>query len=384
MRILQVCPFFAPHVGGVETHVEMVSRELARRGHEVTVLTSAHLKGLPETERTPEGILIRRVRSSGTVFRTPLALSTGRVLRGLEPRPEVVHLHYPPPVTSYLAARALRSSGLPVCLTYHCDLFMDGPLGIALTAVYDRIFLPTTLNVARRIVVHAASYARTSRALQGRAIAVIPSLVDTQRFHPREDDQELRRAIGAEGRSVVLFVGRLVPHKGVEDLLLAVPDLPSDALLVVAGDGPHRRSLEELARGRGIESRVRFVGAVSDEDLPRYHAVAAVVALPSQNRLEGFGLAIVEAMASGRPAVVADLPGVREVIEDGVDGLLSEPLLSEDLARKCSSLLNDPERRRMMGRRARESALAKYQVSVVVDQLEALYRTMAAKGGVGS
>ncbi len=378
MKILQVCPFYAPHVGGVETHVEMVSNELVRRGHEVTVLTSAHRKDLPRVERTSTGVVVRRVHSYGEVFRTPLAIRTGRAVRELEPRPEVVHMHYPPPVTSYLAARALRRMPVPVCVTYHCDLFMDGWVGKAMTAAYERIFLPTTLDVAERVIVHAASYARTSRALQGRAIEVIPSLVDTDRFQPRGDDPALRAELRAQGQHVVLFVGRLVPHKGVEDLVLAVSELPRDALLVVAGEGPSRHALEDLARSRGVDQRVRFVGAVSDEDLPRYHAVASVVALPSQNRLEGFGLAIVEAMASGRPVIVADLPGVREVIEDGVDGLLAEPLLAEDLARKCTSLLSDPARREAMGAKARESALTKYRVPVVVDQLERLYKGLAA------
>jgi glycosyltransferase involved in cell wall biosynthesis len=359
VRILQVCPFFLPHIGGVETHVEMLSTELARRGHEVTVLTSRH-------------------EPSGTVFRTPLALRTGRALRELSPQPEVVHMHYPPPVTTYLAARALLKGGPPTCLTYHCDLFLEGPLGRVLTSTYEHLFLPPTLDVARKVIVHASSYARTSRALQDRPVVVIPSLVDTDRFQPRADDADLRKSLGAEGKLVVLFVGRLVPHKGVEDLVLAVPQLPPTTLLVIAGEGPERRRLESLVDVRGLSARVHFVGAVSDTDLPRYHAVASVVVLPSQNRLEGFGLAIVEAMASGRPAIVADLPGVREVIQDGEDGLLAEPLQPDDLARKLTQLLGDPARRQRMGERARQSALAKYRLAVVVDQVEALYRTMLA------
>lgn len=106
-----------------------------------------------------------------------------------------------------------------------------------------------------------------------------------------------------------------------------------------------------------------------------------MVVLPSQNRLEGFGLAIAEAMASGRPAIVADLPGVREVIEDGQDGLLAEPLLPEDLARKLTLLLGDPARREQMGKRARESAVRKYRLAVVADQVEKLYRELVAPGG---
>lgn len=379
MRLLQVCPFFAPHLGGVETHVEMVATELVRRGHEVTVLTSRHDPRLPEREATPAGIHVVRAHSWGTVFSTPLAIGTGRALDAL-PHPDVVHMHYPPPVTSYLAARALKRSRVPTCLTYHCDLFLEGSVGRLATRVYEKVFLPPTLSVANRIIVHTSSYGRTSRVLQGHRLEVIPSLVDTDRFSPREPDPELRARLGAEGRAVVLFVGRLVSHKGVDDLLVAVEKLPPSALLVVVGDGPRREDLERSARDRGLQDRVRFVGSVSDEELPRYHALSSVVVLPSTNRLEGFGLAIVEAMASGRPVVVADLPGVREVITEGEDGLLTQPLISEDLARTCASLLADPERARRLGENARASALRKYRVGVVVDQLESLYRQLAASG----
>lgn len=375
--MLQVCPFFAPHHGGVETHVEMVAVELVRRGHDVTVLTSQHDRSLPEQETTASGIHVVRSRTWGTYFATPLAVGTSRSLRTL-PRPDVVHMHYPPPVTSYLVARDLRKWRVPTCLTYHCDLYLEGWVGHTATRVYQSLFLPPTLAVAQRIIVHTASYGKTSRALQGRSLDVIPSLVDTDRFSPRGDDPELRRKLGAEGKAVVLFVGRLVSHKGVEDLLISLDHLPKEALLVVVGEGPRREDLEGDARERGVADRVRFVGAPPDEEIPRYHALSSVVVLPSQNRLEGFGLAIVEAMASGRPVVVADLPGVRELITEGEDGLLAEPLLPEDLANKCAQLLADPERARRLGENARATALKKYRVGVVVDQLEALYRQLAA------
>jgi 1,2-diacylglycerol 3-alpha-glucosyltransferase len=377
MRIVQVCPFFAPHVGGVETHVEMISAELARRGHEVHVLTSRHQRSLSEHEQDPRGFWIHRAWTLGTVLATPLALGTTRALERLSA--DVAHLHYPPPLTSYLASRGLRRRGVPVVLTYHCDLYLEGWWGAILTGLYERVLLPPTLDAAGRIVVHTASYARTSRCLAGRPFVAIPSLVDTERFQPREPDPDLRARLGADGRRVLLFVGRLVPHKGLEDLLRALEELPPDVLLVVVGEGPRRETWETLARNRGLSQRVRFLGAVPDADLPRYHALASVVVLPSQNRLEGFGLAVVEAMASGRPVVVADLPGVREVVEAGRDGLLAEPLLPEDLARHCRFLLEDPEAARRMGAEARASALAKYRKELVVDRLEALYQEL--KGG---
>lgn len=378
MRIVQVCPFFKPHVGGVESHVEMVAAELARRGHQVTVLTARHDPSLPRGERDPAGYYIARTASRGTLFATPLTFGVGKTLRGLPA--DIVHMHYPPPLTSYFAARALRGQSTPVVLTYHCDLDLEGPLGYLLMGIYQKVFLPTTLGAADRIVVHTGGYARTSRYLQGAPLEVIPSLVDTRRFLPQPDDAELRHALRAEGRHIILFVGRLVPHKGVDDLIRATKLCDPSALLVIVGSGPEEASLRAQAEEEGLSNRVRFVGRVSVEDLPRYYAVSSFVASPSQNRLEGFGLTAVEAMACGRPVLVADMPGMREVVEDGKDGLLVQPLLEDDLAEKCRSLLENPDRLVSMGQHARESVETKYSIEVVVDRLEDLYKRLTSKG----
>jgi rhamnosyl/mannosyltransferase len=373
VRILEVCPFFTPHVGGVESHVALISAELARRGHDVTVLTSRHERHLPAEEQDPRGFRIVRIPSLGTIFATPLTFRVGKYLK--EREADVVHLHYPPPLTSYFAARALRGSRARIFLTYHCDLYLEGPVGGLLSAIYQKVFLPPTLAVARHVIVHTEEYARTSRYLTGVDLKVIPSLVDTERFQPLPEDLPLRKTLGLEGKRVLLFVGRLVPHKGVDDLLHAVATLPENVVLVVVGGGPALSSLQSEVRELGLDGRVIFAQGVTDADLPRYYSIASVVALPSQNRLEGFGLSAVNALSCGRPVIVADMPGVRDVVENGVDGLLTEPLLPEVLARKVLALMNDPPRLEEMGKRARENALRKYSAGVVVDQLEALYRS---------
>lgn len=376
MRIVQVCPFFKPHIGGVESHVEIVATELARRGHHVTVLTSRHARTLPRGERDPKGFYIVRTPSLGTLMATPITLMAGRTLGHIPA--DVVHLHYPPPLTSYFAARVLKHTDTPVCLTYHCDLLLDGPIGRLLTGLYQKVFLPPTLEAAQRVILHTGEYGKTSRNLRNARLVVIPSPVDMDRFTVRKDDPALRHALGLEGRRVILFVGRLVPHKGVDDLLHALSRMPPDVALVIVGMGPELPHLQALTQESSLAERVRFAGAVSDDDLLRYYAIASIVVSPSQNRLEGFGLAAVQAMASGRPVVVADMPGMREVVEEGRDGLLAQPLIPEDLAEKCMTLLSDPVRLEAMGRTARENAERKYRVSAVVDQLEALYQEMVA------
>ncbi|HYB78892.1 MAG TPA: glycosyltransferase family 4 protein [Thermoplasmata archaeon] len=377
MRIAQVLPFFHPHAGGVESHVRGLVREFTHQGHEVTIVTSRYDRNLPAQEEM-EGYRVLRSRTWGMLLDTPLDIGTGSLVRSLDA--DVFHLHYPPPLTSYFAARTLSRTKAPVCLTYHCDLYLPSAGGRLLAGLYQRVFLPTTLDRAQRIIVHTRSYGVTSAPLRGRAMSVIPSAVDLDRFRPGLDASRLRTDLQLEGKRVMVFTGRLVPHKGVDVILEALAQLPSDVVLVVVGAGPRLPSLVGLARRLGVEERVRFCPAVSDEELPLFLALGDVFVFPSQNRLEGFGLVVAEAMAAGLPVVVADMPGVREVIEPGKEGLLAEPLIASDLAAKVRTLLDDPQLARKMGRAGRERAEALYALPVVVRSLLNLYEGLRATG----
>jgi glycosyltransferase involved in cell wall biosynthesis len=377
VRIVQVSPFFFPHAGGVESHVRSLAREFAAEGHEVTVVTSRYDRKLP-VEESMEGYRVLRTRSLGVLFRTPLDWGTGRAVRGFDA--DVVHLHYPPPLTSYFVTRALRRSRVPICMTYHCDLFLDGPFGRLLAGLYQQVFVPSILDRVDRLIVHTKSYGNTSAMLRGRELAVIPSVVDLERFRPGVDAHTLRTDLGLDGKRILAFTGRLVPHKGVDVILEALALLPKDVVLVVIGAGPRLPSLVGQARRLGISDRVRFCARVSDEDLPRYLALANVFVFPSQNRLEGFGLAVAEAMASGLPVVTADMPGVREVIEPGREGLLAEPLIASDLAKQVLRLVDDPALARAMGAAGRQRAEERYGLSTVARQLLTLYEGLRAAG----
>jgi glycosyltransferase involved in cell wall biosynthesis len=377
VRIVQVSPFFYPHAGGVESHVRSIAGELARLGHDVTVVTSRHDRSLPE-EESFEGYRIVRARTWGVVYNTPIAPATRRVIASMSA--DVVHLHFPPPLTSYFGVRGLPRGGTPRCLTYHCDLYLEGAIGSLLTGLYSTIFLPATLNRVDRVIAHTRSYATTSRALRGRPLEIIPSAVDTRRFRPDVDGSVVRQRLGLENHRVLAFTGRLVPHKGVDVILRALRELPKDVALLAVGHGPRLDDLRSLARRLGVESRVRFCTDVTDDELPLYLRAADLFVFPSQNRLEGFGLVVAEAMASGLPVIIADMPGVREVIEPGREGLLVEPLIARDLVDRIQELLDDPARRRAMGIAARTRAEERYSLEQVARRLLTVYEGLRAAG----
>jgi len=375
MRIVQVCPWFEPYVGGVETHVATLSAELVRRGHEVTVVTSRADPGVPEREDIG-GVHVRRVKARAVWLRTPVAPATKGVLASMDA--DVVHTHSPPPLTSYYAAKASSRKHLPFVITYHCDIEVPSFLGPLIESVYRHTLEYYTIRRANRIIVTTATYAATSRAVWAYNPAVIPNAVDLQRYRPENDGRAIRARHGIrEGESVVLFVGRMVSHKGIENLVEAARSVAYAKFLLVGG-GPELESMRRLAVRLGVSERVIFTGQVSGEELPSYFAACDVFVLPSVSRLEAFGIVALEAMASGKPVVVSDIPGVREVIADGKEGLLADPVGADDLAGKIRILLADDRKRSVMGRAGRQTVERNFSVERVVDRIEQVYRGLAA------
>ena len=378
MRIVQVCPWFEPYVGGVETHVATISTELVRRGHDVTVVTSRADPGLAERDEV-RGIHVRRVKARGVWLRTPIAPATKAVLGSLEA--DIVHAHSPPPLTSYYAAKASARRRLPFVITYHCDVEVPSVFGPLIESVYRHTLGYSTMRRTDRVIVTTATYAATSRAVWRYRPVVIPNAVDLQRYRPENDGRAVRERLGIPGgESVVLSVGRMVEHKGIENLIEAARSV-AYAKFVVVGGGSELGPMRRLAARLGVADRVTFTGQVSPEDLPSYFAACDVFVLPSVSRLEAFGIVALEAMASGKPVVVSDIPGVREVITDGREGVLADPMDPEDLGGKIRILLADDRKRAEMGRAGRETVEKNFSVEGVVDRIETVYRELVAKRG---
>lgn len=378
LGIVHACPHFRPHLGGVESHVESVARGLAARGHAVTVLTASE-PDAPARERF-DGVEVERLPRLGSPLATPVLAGLKERVAAL--RPDVVHSHSPPPLTSFQASRAAHRAGVPHVLTHHCDLQGEAWWGPAAARLYEGTFHRAALAASARIVVTTRAYADTSRALwrvPPERLAVVPNPVDVVFFRPGLPQGKAREELGLPAeQGIALFVGRLAPHKGLDQFVEAALHTRG-ALHVLAGEGPERPRLEGLARRLGLAERVRFLGRVPREALPGLYAACDLAVLPSASRLEAFGIAALEAMACARPVVVSDIPGVREVVEPGATGLLAQPLDAQDLARKVRELLDAPERRAAMGARARERVEERFATPRVVAQLEALYRSLARR-----
>ncbi|HVL87008.1 MAG TPA: glycosyltransferase family 4 protein [Candidatus Thermoplasmatota archaeon] len=366
-RVALTCPWFAPHVGGVESHVASLAEGLSRQGHDVTVLTTA-VPGAPAREGMGPYTVVR-VPERLRLFATPVTPALAPAIRQGEF--DLVHAHTPPPLTSWYASQAAASSGVPFVLTYHCDLEIPRPGGAFVVRAYERTLGARTIARARRVIATTRTYARTSRALWRREPDVVPNPVDERRFHPDVSPAAARARLGFERRRIVLFVGRLTHHKGIEAFVGAARHTPEDVVHLVLGRGPEEARAKQLARPLG--AKVRFLGGIAHEELPSFYAAADVAVLASVSRLEAFGIAALEAMATGKPVIASDIPGVREVVREGETGLLARPLDAVDLAQKINAVLSDPERARAMGKRGRALVEEEFAIDKVAARVERVY-----------
>ena len=181
--------------------------------------------------------------------------------------------------------------------------------------------------------------------------------VDVDTFTPDADGAAIRARYDLAGRPVVVCVSRLVPRKGQDTLIRALPAIRRrvpDAALLVVGGGPYRSTLERLARDAGVAAAVRFTGSVPWQELPAHHAAGDVFAMPCRTRrrgldVEGLGIVYLEASATGRPVVAGDSGGAPDAVLDTETGYVVGGRDAAALARRVSQLLADPELARRMG-----------------------------------
>jgi phosphatidylinositol alpha-mannosyltransferase len=195
----------------------------------------------------------------------------------------------------------------------------------------------------------------------------VPNGVDVVRFAEPAGAPE-----GLPPGRRILWVGRLDPQKGFGVMVDAFAQLARDleeVSLLVAGEGRDRVALRSLPRQ--ARNRVVPLGAVAHDELPRYHAAATVFCSPAVGQ-ESFGVTLVEAMAAGVPVVATDIPGYREVVRDGVDGLLVRPNDPEALAGAIRRVLSEPELAPRLSAAGRARA-PDFAWDAVVPRLEAVY-----------
>jgi glycogen(starch) synthase len=387
MRVLMLSWEYPPvMVGGLGRHVHALAEALSRVGHEVTVLTR-HSAGAPYDEVTG-GVRVVRVPEDPPLFpfehellAWTMALNHALTRAGLavaeQYPPDVLHAH--DWLVAHGATTLKHHLRVPLVATVHATEagrhqgWLPGPMNKAIHSV------EWWLTYEARRVVTCSGYMRWEITrlfdLPPEKVDVISNgvAVDRWRCAPALVASARRRYAGAG--PLLVFSGRLVYEKGVHDLLRAMPRLRRrhpGIRLIVAGCGPHDSALRELARRLRLGRSVRFAGFVADDELAALAAAADCAVVPSI--YEPFGLVALEAAAAGTPVVVADVGGLRELVDHRITGLRFTPGDVAGLADAVSALLTDQVLARRCARAARRAVVEGYAWPRVAEQTAAVYR----------
>lgn len=381
-RIALVTSSYHPHTGGVESHVRHVARVLRARSADVEVWTVDRGEHLGVVRL--DGVTVRYLpcpqpsRRPGDVARFAWALpgavlAWARAWRSL--RPDLLHVQCFGPNGVY--AQVLhRLTRTPLVVSSHGETFADD-FGVFDASRLLRASMRRSLDDAVAVTGCSAVVTRDLVRRFGHDDAVVvPNGVDLagavapRDARPGEDGGD---GDGEDARPMVVAVGRLEHVKGFDllvDALAASAGLRERARLVLVGDGAERADLEAQVRRLGLEGTVRLAGRLDPPGVAAAMAGAAVVVVPS--RADAAPLVVLEGWRSGRPVVATVHGGPPEIVTDGVDGVLVDPLDAPALAAAVLGLVDDPDRADRVGAAGRRT-VEDFTWERVVDRYEALY-----------
>ena len=288
-------------------------------------------------------------------------LTQGRRIRKLvkEIAPDVVNVHY---ATSYGAAVALSGIRGYVLSVWGADVY-DFPRKSPL----HRLLLKFSLSRAKLLFSTSRAMARETRKYTRKPIRVTPFGVDTELFTPDKRSRE------EDGRFVIGTVKKLDPKYGIDVLLQAAAILRKNVpqlRVVIAGTGTHEQEYHRMGEELGLGDIIRWTGYIPQEEAAKVWADMDVAVIPSVLESESFGVAAVEAEASGIPAVVSDIPGLMEATRPGYTSIVVPRKDPEKLAETLLKLAQDKALRQKLGRNGRRFVVEKYSLDACFTRIE--------------
>jgi len=379
MRVVEVHAHYAPYIGGVERMIQGLSVSLAERGHEVTVVCSDE----GPLFETLDGVKVVRLRSLAKIGNTPVPIGLRRSIVSLAP--DVVHTHVATAVFPDIGTRVARRLGIRSVLTFHNELSMTGVRGV-LAGLHNSLLMPGTLDSADRIVITSPRMAEDYKILSDyrNRLTLIPWGVDQKLFSP------IRRPRARSGLDFRLgFVGVLDSahdYKGLDVLLRSMQATRAatrDIRLYIVGSGDASDRWKAYATRLGIESKVEWLGRVTDSELREFYSSLDAFVLPSTDGAqEGFGLVALEALACGTPAIVSQVVGpARQIAESGA-GIVVNSGDVDNLASAIRALAEDPARLSAMSRAAPDLIDREFRWESVVDRYERLLGSDVLRQGL--
>jgi glycosyltransferase involved in cell wall biosynthesis len=384
-KLLIFAAYFYPHGGGYEKIVYELSRRLVQRGYEIDILTC-------NTERAPayeelDGINIYRLPSWNALHSLypipkPCPASFRILRRLLHKNYDVINTQTRFFITSFLGLIFAKLKRTPLMHTEHGTRH-----SIVLSKVIDWISRAYDHSIGALIVKSARINTGVSEAaceflkhLGATNIQLVYNGIDTTVFKKKEDANYRQKVGISNDTNVITFVGRLIYAKGVQDLISAfsrIKDTAPEVKLLIAGDGPYRANLENLARQTDCASSILFLGQRNQNEVIEVLSATDIFVNPSYS--EGLPTSVMEAASVGLPIIATDVGGTREIITTDKTGILVKPGDVGQLAEELLRLRANAEIREKLGKNARILAERKFNWDKITAEYIKLYASLVKK-----
>jgi len=376
--------YWYPHEGGIERLSYEEARRLVERGHEVTILTSNHSN--LELKAMIEGIDVIRVpalnilENYGVPYPIFYPSILSKTLKSIVPTFDIIHAHGHPYISSYLAGRVATKYKEKFVASIH-NSFIDYKFKLfnIFEKLNDRFISSYTLKSADMIITPSPYIDNYIKKQFGNLETTIVFYgIDYKKFELNKTKEEIRKLLNLpKEKFICLTVGRITFKKGI-DALLEVANLCEnrDILFLIVGSGPDLEKLMSISKKMGLESKVKFIGYVSDEKLLYYYNSADVFILPSKSG-EGLPTTILEAFSSSLPVIATKTGGQVDIIEDDFNGYLVEPNNASQLFEKLEKVINNSAKEnREMGKHGQEIIKNKFTWGKHMESLISLYEKL--------
>ena len=338
MQVLNVVKYYYPSKGGMETFVQILCEGLYKKGIQSTIIAINHKRSWFDSYELINHLSVYRTNNIFKILSQPLSLSLGKKFIKIIGNFDLIHVNCPFP-NAEIYYKYLKKK--PLVITWHADPSMTR--WNKLIPLY-RIALNKILQHAERIVVTSPNLLNYSPSLfpyKNKCVIVpLPFCMQNKGLN-HLNNSFMNSRILFKDVPTILFVGALRPYKGLRYLIRAMCHIKS-ANLKIIGTGEEEKSLIKLVKNLGLQSRVSFLGNVTDEELVRYYQESYLFVLPSIAPSEAFGIVQLEAMSFGLPVINTDLlSGVPFVSLNNITGFTVPPRDEYSLANAINCLIND-------------------------------------------
>lgn len=369
--ILHISKYYYPDFGGIESVVKQLCEGVASYRNIVLCYSSDRKSSVTDIN----GVKVFRAGIFANVMSQPLSLGYYNMFRKIikEYKPDVVNVHCPNPF-AYPMVRMFTPRHTKVVLHWHSDIHEKGYMYTLIRPVESCIMKRADLVIAT-----SQRYIDGSRRLQEvkDKVKVLQNGITTRDFNQRPEDAVQIEKIRKEyaGKTILLFVGRLIPYKGVDKLIEAEPFIRNDVQILVAGEGYFGHFYRQFAVGH---DRIKFLGRLSYDEIRQYLWAADIFTFPSITKAEAFGVALAEAMYCRCVPVVFTIEG------SGLNWLSLKGQTGEEVAlgdvkgyaAAIDRLIDDEALRQEYAENARQRVIELFSDRVVTETAEQIYESL--------